>query len=344
MKSLSPVGDPVVMPYTPAVDGLGVVGVSAATSGAIVYRVGVTGAGQRRLVWFDRAGNEVSRVEGGEGGGSFALSADGQRLALYRAATGNGDLWMLDLRRGAASRFTSETTSEFHPLFSADGGHLIYQRYFSERSAFDIYWRPVSAAGAEEVLVADARGKIPTDVSRDGRLLLYKTGGTETETWDIWALPLTGERKPFSVLSTPFDERDGQFSPDGAWMLYQSNESGQFEVYLQPFGRAGERLQVSVGGGAQPRWRPDGLEIFYVAFDGRLMAVPVQPGLGEGSPQLGRPVPLFVTNIGPAVQPVSRQQYVVSADGQRFLMSTIDAANASTPLEVVLNFNPTASR
>jgi Tol biopolymer transport system component len=304
----------------------------------------VAASGRRRLAWFDRAGSELSSVENGETAGSFALSPDGRRAVIARTSTGNGDLWSLDLARGAASRLTSEVTVDTHPLFSADGTRLIYQQYFAERGAGDIYWRSLSAGGVPEVLVTDGRGKIPTDVSRDGRLLLFKVTGSKSNTWDIWALPLAGDRKPFSVLSTPADERDAVFSPDGRWMAYQSNESGRFEVYVQPFGRVGEKQQVSVGGGAQPRWRPDGRETFYIALDGRLTAVSVKLGQGDAPLELGRPEPLFVANVGPVVQPVARQMYVASADGQRFLMSTLVDAVTTSPIEVILNFDPASHR
>lgn len=134
------------------------------------------------------------------------------------------------------------------------------------------------------------------------------------------------------------------FSPYGAWVLFQSDEPGQFEVYLQPFGRAGERLRVSVGGGAQPRWRADGAELFYVALDGRLMAVSKARGTdAAASPVLGRPRPLFVTNMGPVVPAVSRQRYRPSPDGQRFLMSVVDSTGVS-PLQVILNLDPAPHR
>jgi Tol biopolymer transport system component len=315
-----------------------VIGVSASTTGTVVYRTESAAAEQRRLAWFDRAGLELLGVPG-SGSTSFALSPDEQRVALARNVAGNTDLWIMDFGRGAVSRFTTDPSLDAHPVFSADGERLIYQRYFTERGVGDIYWRRVTG-GADELLIGDARGKIPTDVSHDGRLLLFKaTAGGLLTTWDVWAMPLTGGGKPIAVSTTPFDETDGQFSPDDKWVLFQSDESGQAEVYLQPFGRSGERVQVSIGGGAQPRWRADGREIFYVALDGKLMAVPVEPSADTAkAPILGRPVGLFTTRMGPLVAPVARQRYVPSHDGQRFLMSIMDPA--SPPLEVILNFQP----
>src|SRR4029077_20841614 len=131
---------------------------------------------------------------------------------------------------------------------------------------------------------------------------------------DLMVLPLTGDRKPFVYLSTPTNEQQGVFSPDGRWVAYQSNESGEFEVYVRPFppGRGGQWL-VSTGGGRSPRWKADGKELYYVARDARLMAVAVQAHGATFAP--GVPVALFPAQISPAGQ---RQQYDVARDG-RFL-------------------------
>jgi Tol biopolymer transport system component len=325
-------------------DGRNVIA-AAAAGDVVVYRTeGASGSG-RRLAWLDRSGAEVLAVEGGERSGGFALSPDEARIAITRNVGGNSDIWLLDVRRGVPSRFTTAASLESHPLFSADGSRVIYQRFYTDRGIVGLVSRPV-AGGEEEVLIEGTRGGIATDVSRDGRLLLFKSVEQINESldWDIWALPLSGDRQPIAAVTTPADERDGQFSPDAQWLLYQSNESGQFEVYLQPFGRAGERLRVSAAGGGQARWRADGREIFYVGLDGRLMAVAVQPGAdSSAAPMLSRPEPLFATSMGPVVPAIARQWYLPSPDGQRFLMSVVDPTNAS-PLQVILNFQPAAQR
>ena len=135
-----------------------------------------------------------------------------------------------------------------------------------------------------------------------------------------------------------FDERQGQFSPDGKWIAYQSNESGRFEIYVQPFpGPEGKSL-ISTNGGGQVRWRRDGKELFYIALDGRLMAVPVQPASSGQAVDSGTPVPLFATPVGGA--PQVRQQYIVSSDGQRFLMKTVTEEAGPSPITVILNWRP----
>jgi len=129
---------------------------------------------------------------------------------------------------------------------------------------------------------------------------------------------MVGDRKPFPVVQTEFDERDGQFSPDGKWVAYSSNESNRFEIYVQPFPGPGTRIQVSVNGGAQVRWRADGKELFYIALDGRLVAVPIRIAFDGQAIKAGTAQALFSTRIGEAVQGIYRPQYMVSADGQRF--------------------------
>ena len=141
-------------------------------------------------------------------------------------------------------------------------------------------------------------------------------------------------------MQTNFDERDGQFSPDGKWIAYQSNESGRFEIYVQPFPGPGGKVQVSTNGGAQVRWRRDGKELFYIALDDRLMAVPIRLATDGKTIETDAPVPLFVTHIGGACRSERHApEYMVSPDGQRFLMNTI-TDEAAAPITVILNWKP----
>src|SRR5262249_46270521 len=141
--------------------------------------------------------------------------------------------------------------------------------------------------------------------------------------------------KPFPVVQTTFDETFALFSPDGKWIAYESNESGRNEIYVQPFPGPGNKARISTDGGAQVHWRKDGKELFYIALDGRLMAVPIH--LATDTIEAGAPVPLFATHMGPALSFPNRQQYDVSPDGQRFLMNTI-IEEAPSPITVILNW------
>ena len=151
---------------------------------------------------------------------------------------------------------------------------------------------------------------------------------------------MDGNRKPFPVIQTDFDERDGQFSPDGKWIASESNESGRFEIYVQPFPGPGGKWQMSTNGGAQVRWRPNGKELFYIGLDGRLMAAPFRLGSNGQAVEPGTPASLFATRIpGGPLQAGFKQQYVVSPDGQRFLINSLMAATAS-PITLILNWKP----
>ena len=183
---------------------------------------------------------------------------------------------------------------------------------------------------------------MPTDWSRDGQYILYRVM-KETRS-DLWVLPVGSGQAPFRFLETPFDEREGQFSPDGRWVAYQSDESGRYQIYLRPFPRPGESIPVTVEGGTQPRWRRDGRELFYLSSDEKLVAVPITLN-STGAPQLSSPIALFQTRIsGGAVPGANRQQYDVSPDGQQFLMSVSVVDADVPPITMVLNWNPPTAR
>ena len=191
------------------------------------------------------------------------------------------------------------------------------------------------------MVLATQLPKTSSDWSADGRYLLYTEHDQKTGNFDLWALPMD-TRKPFPILQTKFSERDARLSADGKWIAYQSDESGRFEIYVQPFPGPGDRVQVSTDGGAQVRWRRDGKELFYMALDGRLMAVALKLS-GDGHTLApAAPVPLFAIHVpGGAVQPGgSRQQYDVSSDGQRFIVNTIVEEAATSPITLILNWKP----
>ena len=146
---------------------------------------------------------------------------------------------------------------------------------------------------AEEMLLAGGVGKFPSDWSPDGRHILYIAGGAAIARSDLFVLPLFGDKKPFPYLETSFTETRGRFSPDGQWIAYASNESGQLEIYVARFPKPGERWRVSAAGGIWPRWRRDGKEIVYLSPDNMLMAATVTAG-AAGFEAASTPITLVV--------------------------------------------------
>ena len=170
----------------------------------------------------------------------------------------------------------------------------------------------------------------PTDWSSDGRYITYFRTDAKTQL-DQWVLPLFGDRKPFPYAHGPSNESQGQFSPDGKWMAYVSDESGTDEIYVASLPTPGGLRLVSTGGGNRPRWRRDGQELFYIASDHKLMAVSVKTGATFAA---GTPRALFETKVPNLVL---SQSYSVSADGQRFLL-TAPLDVPSTPLTLIQNW------
>ncbi len=192
------------------------------------------------------------------------------------------------------------------------------------------------------MLLASPEPKVPLDWSPDGRFLLYKSQRPGTGN-DVWALPVGTRQEPFEVLGTKADEDAAQFSPDGKWMAYHSNESGRYEVYVQPFPGPGTRIPISTQGGANVRWRKDGQELFYIGLDRRMMAVPLRATPDHRTLAPGTPVALFATRAGlPQPNGVGREPYAVTADGQRFLIAVQPDAPLS-PISLVLNWKASPS-
>jgi dipeptidyl aminopeptidase/acylaminoacyl peptidase len=335
-------GDPI--PVAQAVgldDGVlrGAFAVSA--NGVLAHRAG--GGERRQLTWVDRAGIARGTVGPPDENGlsSPELAPDGRRVAVHRTVQRNTDVWLIDTSRGVPSRFTFVASNDSRPLWSPDGRRVVFA---SERNGvFDLFEKPVSGAGDEQPLLVTAEPKTPLAWSPDGRLVLYITENPKTGV-DLLALPVgasTGDRKPFPVVQTPFDETAGQFSPDGRWIAYESNESGPVEVYVQPFPELGDKWQVSTAGGSQPRWRRDGKELFYVAPDARLMAVSIAVGADSQTLEAGAPVPVFATRLASGsnipVGVLSKPQYAVAPDGPFLMNVAVEGATAS-PITIVLNW------
>jgi Tol biopolymer transport system component len=311
---------------------------SVSAQGILAYRGGM--ANRRQLAWIDRTGKVLGAV-GAVDDAILALpdlSADDQRVAFNRALP-NVDIWVVGVGEGVPRRFTFERAIDAGAVWSPDGSRIVFRSF--REGAYNLFEKPVNGTADEQPLLVTSLPKAPLDWSRDGRLLLFSTQDPKTGT-DLWALPMTGERKPFAVLQTRFDEIEGQFSPDGRWLAYVSNESGRDEIYVQAFPDAGGKWQISTSGGLQPRWRRDGQELFFVAPDNRLMAAPIRVAPGTKALEAGAPVALFPTRLATGVNIVpagfqARAQYAVAADG-RFLMNVSADEGVTSPITIVQNW------
>jgi serine/threonine protein kinase len=310
-----------------------VIAMTVAGDGTVAFRSGDMAG--RELVRFDRSGQQIGPPLGS--GSGPTLSPDAHRLVFTRAALGfqRPDIWTFDLARNASSNLTVGQRANNSPLWSPDGTRIVFASPRPESGKpFGLYERSAAGGGHEQLLLQTDQAVIPNAWSPDGRFLIYRTGPTALD-FDLWVLSLDDNRK-FPFVQTKLAQREAQFSPDGKWVAYQSNETGRFEIYLRPFYDDGRtRIPVTSTGGVQVRWRRDGRELFYFGLDNTLMAVPIQAS-PTGDPLPGSPVPLFKTNVE-AGEGVGIQDYDVSQDGT-FLVSRTKEVTA--PITVVLNWQP----
>jgi Tol biopolymer transport system component len=311
---------------------------SVSDDGVITYRKSVAIAETaQQLVWFDRGGKELERtgIPSAYAGLGFSLSPDAQQLAIVtRAAKADRPyLFLLELKRRALSRFTDLFPATY-PLWAPTGGGIVFG-HFEPNNNMDLY-RKSTHGGAEAMLLHSDANKAATDWSADGKFILYRTPEPKTS-FDVWAMSSDGTQ-PFPIAETEADERDAQFSTDGKWVAYQSNESGRFEIYVQPFRGAGAKQNISINGGAQVRWGRDGRELFYIALNGKLMSVPIRYSRDAKSIAAGEATPLFPAHV--VVVQFDRQQYFVSPDGQQFLIKALNEEGAPAPISVILNYKP----
>jgi serine/threonine protein kinase/Tol biopolymer transport system component len=313
---------------------------SVSTAGVLAYRAGT--ASRRQLVWVDRTGKRLGGALSPPDEDSPAhpeLAPDGQQVAFARAAQGNSDVWLADVRRGVRTRFTVHEGVDTGPVWSPDGAQVVFR---SDRNGpYDLFVKPANLASDEQPLLTSTEDKAALDWSSDGRFLLYASSAPTGS--DIWALPMAGERKPFPVVQTSFDDIEGQLSPDSRWIAYASNESGRYETYVRPFPGPGGKQQLSTAGGVQPRWSKDGRELFYVSPDGHLVAVSIRVASDARTVAPGDPVALFATQLASGGNIatsgfLARAQYAVARDG-RFLMNVNADDTAAAPITIVLNWD-----
>lgn len=325
-------GDPFPVAEQIGVDGLTYQTlVSASDQGVLAYQS--LGAGKTELVWFDREGKRLGVVGAPGDYSDLSLSPDDKRLSVFQvdADTGNVDIWLMDLDSGAPSRFTFDTAVDFTPVWSPDGKRIVFASL--RDGAPNLFQKMANGSGQEDALYKSSLAKLPSSWSTDGRFVLCGTVDPKTR-WDLWVLSVS-DQKWESFLQTPYNESRGMFSPNGRWIAYESDESGRKEIYVQTFPASGAKWQISVSGGSQPRWRRDGKELFFLGGDRKVTAVEVNidaPGFVHGAPKA-----LFGTRISKGEERPGNQ-YVVTSDGQRFLVNTVAEEGAYTPINVVLNW------
>ena len=302
---------------------------SSSEDGVLLYQTGSSSLGAL-LVWYDRSGKQLEPLTTGAYFLQPQFSPDGKLVSYYAQdpQSGNGDIWMYDLTRKVPTRFTFDAAIDVAGVWTPDASRIFFAS--NRKGLFDLYAKPASGVGNEELLFEAPGDKFTNDVTPDGRFLLFSHYNPKSKT-DLWILPLSGDAKPLLYLQSPFDEAGGQFSPNGRWVAYTSDESGRDEIYIAPFPNPTGKLQVSTGGGSRPRWRRDGKELFFLTADGRIMCVAVKEK--DALPEIGLPQPLFQTRSGNLLG----ARYAVTPDGQRFLVNTLPEGS-SAPLTLVVNW------
>jgi Tol biopolymer transport system component len=242
------------------------------------------------------------------------------------------------VKRGITSSFTYDAVGNGVPVWSPGGERIVYNS--ARGGARDLYLKSADG-GQEELLLKSSETKVPSDWSPDGKYILYYRGDERDGSWDIWALPVSGDHKPFPVVQSSFQETHAQFSPDGQWVVYASNETGIKEIYARPFRPddpsaqlSSPRIQITNGGGSHPRWRRDGRELFFRNRESRIVALPVILG---SKLQTGKPQVLFQVRGERPFEDIL-YDYDVTPDGQHFLYN-LAVEVAVSPITVVVNWD-----
>ncbi|MGH7582941.1 MAG: protein kinase domain-containing protein [Gemmatimonadales bacterium] len=306
--------------------GLAAFGVSR--NGTLAYITASSLSPPADLVWVDRTGKESTPLAAAGRYESPSIGPDGRRIAVTFSRPGETeDIWVLDLDRGTRTPLTTGGGADFDPLFTADGKRVIY---VSERPVFDLYWRATDASSPAEPLWVSGFDKQPGSFTPDGKQLLVSYHLVPFH--QIWSVPLDGSGKPHVVMASAEGSLDDpRVSPDGRWLAYASTASGRSEVYLSPWPEVSRsRTQVSVGGGAEPRWTRGGREVLYFEQD-TMMTATVDPA--TGSP--GKPAVLF---HGDFVGGVDEFTYDVTPDGSKFLMVGLPPGSEPRRVVVVTNW------
>jgi Tol biopolymer transport system component len=293
-------------------------------SGVIAYR---SASPDSRLLWFDRWGRQLDAFPGAGDWHHPRLSPDEKSLAIEKTdpSTGRHTLWIFDLLRGTTSRLIADPFGAHYPLWSPKGERIVFaSNRLGGLSLFVM--RSDGSGNPEPVLPGEKAFTYIADWSHDGQFLLYqieRSGNT-----DLAVVRLAADPQPEKFLDSPALEVQGQFSPDGKWIAYTSDESGSPEVYVRHFPDTGVKRQISTRGGAQGRWRHDGRELYYLTLDGKLMAVDIKASSSSIEP--GTPQLLF--NTGITGSPVARMITIWSRATSSFSSTAAPRTRIPHPL------------
>jgi len=308
--------------------------VSVSSNGKLLLRTG--GNPLTALTWVERSGKAAPPVVPPAIYHEPMISPDGKRIAVSRQENDNSqDIWFLEMTRNVLSRFTLGPGVNGTPNWSPDGSQIIFAS--SRGSRFGIYRKAASGVGNDELLFQSPDGDaFPDDISPDGKYLLFEIQAGPKTKFDVMALPLTGDdHTPLVVVQTEFTDSHARFSPDGRWISYSSDRTGRSEIYVQGFPSSGGFWPVSTAGGDQALWNPRDKELFYLALDRKLMAVPYTVGNGF---EAGQPSALFETHVPLTGITDERNHYMVSPAGDRFLVNNLVNEDSTTPLTLVVNW------
>jgi eukaryotic-like serine/threonine-protein kinase len=298
--------------------------------GSVVAQTG-SGVALSQPIWFDRQGKQVGVVGKPDVYQNICLGPDEKQLAVDKTdmtiQNQNANVWTYQLGGEGSKRLTFDASSHTSPVWSPDGTRLVFGA--TSLLNMDLYMKNSDGSQEEKSIVQDGVDKYPNSWSKDGRYFLY------TRETDLWYLTMA-DLKASLFLKAPSVLENGQFSPDGKWVAYASNETGRWEIYVTSFPEARGKWQVSTGGGEQPRWRGDGKELFYLSSDYKMMAVPATTGANFNA---GTPEALFQTVPRQPVATTDMFVYDVSLDGQRFLINTPVKQGDTSPMTVVLNWS-----
>jgi Tol biopolymer transport system component len=312
---------------------------SVSDDGRLVYRTGA-GSTNLRAIWINRNGEPGDAISQSGNNALPNISPDGKRLIVARTATygsGSADLWIIDLVRGTNERLTfDENHDESFPVWSPDGNEIVFRS--NKEGRYNLYRKPSSGSGEEKLLLKPDQAENITGVydwSSDGHILYTSSDAKGNKS--IWTVSLAAGPKAEVFLKSAHNEDQPHFSPDGRWVAYMSNESGGNQIYVRPFPAAGGKTPVSLQGGIQPRWHPNGKELFFLDRN-KLMAVDIKadPIFEVGKPRVLFEVPGAGPDSGNTSNPYAT--FAVTPDG-RFLFTRRDTTQSvSSPLTVVLHW------